>query len=105
MRQYPLTNQAFCAVSAGLSPTFIYNRGILTVTRVSAGVYDLTMDGGGIDAIDCNETVNVRSIVADASVTMQHTSDTVKRVTITTGAGATATDADFVLRFDRVPAF
>lgn len=104
-RQYPFTNVAYVSVFAAISPTIFNNGGVDTVTRVSAGVYDLTLSGGGIDEKDCIETVSVRGTVENSAIALSHTSDTVKRVTITTGGLALAADANFSARFDRVPLF
>lgn len=84
---------AACAVTAGAGPVFIWQSGkFLSVARAGVGLYDLTFNPtDGIDATQCAITGNVRTAATALVVTVAHTSDTVKRVSIATSAGV-ATD-------------
>ena len=103
-RYSPFTNIAFAIVTAGLAPITQRSNGIDTVTRISAGVYDLTLTGGGIDQIDCIDIASIRSVgVVNPTIAVSHTSDTVKRVS--TSVGGLFADADFTVRLDRAPLY
>lgn len=104
MRTYPFTNVAFAIVTGGVSPITQRSRGIDTITRVSAGIYDLTLLGGGIDQNDCLDRPAVRVLGSvNPCITISHTSDTQKRVSIS--VAGLFSDADFTVILDRAPLY
>jgi len=103
-RYNPFTNVAFAIITAGIAPITQRSNGIDTVTRVAAGVYDLTLTGGGIDQNDCIDQPSIRSLGSvSTSIAVSHTSDTVKRITVS--VAGVFSDADFTVRLDRAPLY
>lgn len=66
--------------------------------RTGAGVYTLTLDEG-VDSSECAILVTRRGAAApaDGTISVDHTSDTVKTVTCTAAGVATDSDFDFVV--------
>lgn len=88
--------------SVGAGATAFGQRGGV-VARTGAGVYTVTLDGN--NAVDSTEGIVLASIkgATRGTISVVHTSDTVKTITIRDGAGApAAADLDFdwaVIRF------
>lgn len=66
------------------------------------GLYEITLDGGGIAAAECVEIATVRGAVSDADAHVEHVSDTVKRIR-TNVAGAPSDALGFSVSFARIP--
>lgn len=96
----PLQLLACAIVAGGVSPTYTKQRGFTaTVARAGAGNYTITLDGGGIDATESIENLQVRGATL-SHFSIVHTSDTAKQILMTDAAG-TALDADFSVSFSR----
>ena len=77
-----------------------------TVTRIGAGVYEITLDPGGVGGPEIASAALVASVgiiagVVDLVANVQNTANNVKRVHIGTVAGV-ATDAEFSLTLSRL---
>lgn len=94
---------AICIVSAAAAtPTLPTSRGYncAVSSHSGAGLYEITLDEG-IDSTEC--LVEGTAIGVDASMTVVHTSDTVK--TIRTNLAGVLSDAvAFSVSFTRLPA-
>lgn len=90
---------AYGVVNGGVSPTFDKQYGIdAAITRVSAGVYNIVLSGGGIDEQDCIESGMTRFTAVPSSISVVHVDDTTKQFKLTSTGVAADGDFSFILR-------